>query len=278
MAEITIAVEAIIGGSKSTLLKSVENNRLGSHLNPLLSRPDEVKVHRESEAVLRYVDNQFYPAFYLPSNEVLLQTGHQKYPVFKATKSELLFLSQINILLAHIKEEMDDRKRGGVTFWERSRFSMKHVFVKNLRQQNAFTPDQNRVYDFLFNHSTHVLHPPDLFVYLYTKPETAFKRMQKRRKSGEGLAADEDLPIEYFRVLHDLHEEMFNVELPDMFRKLGLDPRDTILFIDADKDLNEHEFIGFHQYILDRITKVLMQRKLSSGQLSIDLRRDKPAE
>jgi hypothetical protein len=91
--------------------------------------------------------------------------------------------------------------------------------------------------------------PPDLLIYLYTKPETAFRRRMEELKRGTGgLKSEVNLTLDYITSLHELYEEMINKRLADEIP----DYSDVLLVINADKDFSPEEIIKFHNFIEER--------------------------
>jgi len=86
---------------------------------------------------------------------------------------------------------------------ERSVFSDRYCFAKNLYENGVITPLEWHMYQEWFSWliDTYVA-KPDGFIYMHTTPEVCFERMQKRDRSEE-----KTVPLEYLQSLHQKHED-----------------------------------------------------------------------
>jgi len=115
---------------------------------------------------------------------------------------------------------------------ERSVYSSRHVFGKNLVQTGKMSPSEFEVLDSWFEFlksCPSVDLGVDMVIYLRTSPEVAYQRLKARARSEEKL-----VPIEYLRELHDLHEKWL-IENKDSSLYGGAE----VVVIDADDDLTE---------------------------------------
>ncbi len=88
---------------------------------------------------------------------------------------------------------------------ERSVYSGHYGFALNGYMQGFMTDTEWSAYEKLFNFLViEQCKQPAGFIYLQLNPEQAFKRIQKRNRSGEST-----ISLEYLRQLHDRHEELF---------------------------------------------------------------------
>jgi deoxyadenosine/deoxycytidine kinase len=247
MAEITAIVVGNIGSGKSTFLTSLEKRKTGSRLLPLLSMPGEIKVEKEAPEVLKIVDTKFYPAL-------------------KEKNKDILFVAEIDILNERIKQLQANLRQGGIVFNERCPYEDRYVFVANLYNSGYLLKEHYEIYKREYEYRMRSITSPDLLIYLYTKPETAFRRrMEELRKGTGGLKSESDLTLEYLKSLHELYEKMINEELPKEIPNY----RDVLLIIDADKDFGPKEIIRFHNYIEERAHRLLMKRMyFNSGSKS----------
>ena len=262
VAEIKIVLLSNIGGGKSTLLNSIEKKKTGLDLLPLLSMPGEgLKVRRESQRTLNIVDKFFYPTLFMQQGDVKFKTGNPKFPTLQTTKSDLLFMSELAILRSTVQEEREDEELGGIIFRERCVYDMRHVFVKNLVKKELLSQEQFDDYCTIFDQLVNPLTPPDLFIYLSTRPKTVFKRRMAELKKGGGLESEQGLTEQYVTEIHKLYERLVYVILP------GLIPDFKVrrLIIDANNDLSPEELEKFHRYVELRAKKILQQRGINSN-------------
>ncbi len=243
MAEITVIVVGNIGSGKSTFLKTLEEKKTGFRLLPLLSMPGEIKVEKESPEVLEIVDKKFYPAL-------------------REKNKDMLFVAELDILKARIRQMQANMRQGGIVFNERCPYEDRYVFVANLNQSGLLLKEHYEIYKREYEYSMRSVSPPDLLIYLYTRPETAFKRrMDEIRRGTGGLPSESGLTLEYIRQLHTYYENMINEEIPKEIPNY----RDVILIIDADRDFSPKDLIRFHNYIEERAHRLLMKRGFYSN-------------
>ena len=242
MAEITSIVVGNVGSGKSTFLSTLERKKTGSRLMPLLSMPGELKVVKESPEVLKLVDSKFYPA---------LQSGDR----------DALFIVELAILNARVEQMRLNMRQGGIIFNERCPWEDKYVFVKNLHEQKLLSDDHYEIYKREYAAKMAAVTSPDLLIYLYTRPETAYRRRMEELKRGGGLRSESGLTPEYLAGLHELYERMINEELPQEIPNF----RDCLLIIDADKDFGFRDLERFHNYIEARAQKLLAKRGFFNG-------------
>jgi len=238
LAEITSIVVGNIGSGKSTFLKTLENRKTGSRLLPLLSMPGELKVVKESPEVLKFVDSKFYPAL-------------------KSGDKDGLFVVELAILKARVEQMQLNMRQGGIIFNERCPWEDKYVFVKNLHNQHLLSDDHYEIYKREYAAKMSSVASPDLLIYLYTKPKTAYRRRMEELTAGTGgLPSESGLTPEYLAGLHELYERMINEELPQEIPNF----RDCLLIIDADKDFDPRDLEKFHNYIEARAQRLLAKR------------------
>ncbi|XP_076470951.1 thymidine kinase 2, mitochondrial-like isoform X2 [Babylonia areolata] len=127
---------------------------------------------------------------------------------------------QLTMLDIHTSPQTEE-----VRMMERSIHSARYCFVENLHRSGVM-PDIEYVildewYKWILNtQDVHV----DLFVYLYTSPETCFERIKRRCRSEET-----GIPLELLQKLHTLHE--------DWLKHKRLPCQSPVLTIDANGDL-----------------------------------------
>ncbi|XP_069112475.1 thymidine kinase 2, mitochondrial-like [Argopecten irradians] len=142
-----------------------------------------------------------------------------------------------------------------VKLMERSIFSAKYCFVENLYKSGKMEEIDYVVLSEWFdwikqNHDLSV----DLIVYLQTKPETVYDRIQKRCREEETT-----IPIEYLRTLHELHEDW-------LVRKSKFQTDCPILVLDANQQTEE--MIKIYQ---EKSQEILFPQQPESIQLDTAL-------
>ena len=135
---------------------------------------------------------------------------------------------------------------------ERSLWSARHVFGKNLMETGKMAQSEFQVLDSWFEFlksSPNVNLGVDLVVYLRTSPEVAYERLRARSRSEEKVVS-----IDYLKELHDLHEKWL-ITNKDKCLYGGAD----VVVIDADQDLNEvPDLYAAHK---DKILSTLKDKK-----------------
>ncbi len=101
------------------------------------------------------------------------------------------------------QQEMALKNPYPVQILERSVFSDRYCFAKNLYEQGIMSALEWHMYQEWFSWliDTYVA-KPDGFIYMQTTPEVCFERMQKRNRSEEKA-----VPLDYLRSLHQKHED-----------------------------------------------------------------------
>lgn len=129
---------------------------------------------------------------------------------YKDMKSNA-FKFQSFILTTRIKKINDSIKNldpsiSYVLFIERSIFSDKHFFVKNLIQENLFSEIEQKMYDVTFDLYLNLLLPFKTYEFIYLKPDIdeTMKRIKKRNRDKETV------PEDYQIKLSALHNEFFS--------------------------------------------------------------------
>lgn len=85
---------------------------------------------------------------------------------------------------------------------ERSVFSDKYCFAKNLYESGHMSDMEWTLYNEWFNwFFEDYVQKPDGFIYLRTNPQTCYNRLKKRNRSEE-----QEVPLDYLTKLHQKHE------------------------------------------------------------------------
>lgn len=131
-----------------------------------------------------------------------------------------------------------------VKMMERSLFSAKHCFLKNLHERGMMDSMEHALlskwYDWIFDTLRVKV---DLIVYLRSSPDTCYTRLTQR-----GRPEEAGVPLDYLQSLHDVHEKWLvhqqdEVEAPVLI--LDADQDFSDLQIDLQNHLNE--ILGGHQ-------------------------------
>jgi len=121
------------------------------------------------------------------------------------------FKFQSFILTTRIKKINDivknlDPSGSYILFIERSIFSDRHFFVKNLIQEDMFSEIEQKMYDTTFDLYLNSLLPFKTYEFIYLRPniDETMKRIKKRNRDKETV------PEDYQRKLLTLHDEFFS--------------------------------------------------------------------
>ena len=223
----TVIVEGNIGSGKTTFL---------SHFSRHIA-PSNVSVDILTEPVDKWRNIEGHN---------LLQLMYED-----PSRWSLAFQSyaQLTMMQNHVK-----KTNAPVKLMERSIYSGRRCFIENLYRTGKLPGSEYSVLDewFRFLTSGGTLCPfdlgVDLVVYLRTTPEVAWERVRARARSEEMV-----IPIEYLRVLHELHEEWLMSEVNQS--KVPA----KVLVVDADQDINEVPE-RFTEYV-EEIVETFKRRK-----------------
>jgi len=100
----------------------------------------------------------------------------------------------------------------------------------------------------------------DLIIYLRTDPEVAYQRIKARNRPEE-----KNVPFEYIKHLHELHESWLNVTKTDV-------PKNTpVIIIDANQsmDLVKMQFNGIRDLITKNASAIIEPKTISKINNSI---------
>lgn len=219
----TIAVEGNIGSGKTTLLKYFSQF------------PNTMTIQ---EPVERWRNVNGYN---------LLDLMYQE-----PTRWSLTFQTYVQLTMLENHKKLSNRN---IKLMERSIYSAKYCFVENLYQSGLMPKVEYLVLSEWFNWliSNEDL-KIDLIVYLRTKPETVYKRIQERcRKEEKGIT------IDYLKSLHDLHEKW-------LILKSDFKVPAPVLVLDANCELK-----SMHNIFKKHACDILFQDKLPimSGKASV---------
>lgn len=109
------------------------------------------------------------------------------------TKWSLMF----NLNVIHSMYKWKDNKE--VSFYERSPYDCRHVFVNMQVEDKEMHPLELDIFDKVFKELSW---KPDIILYIKTSPELCFERMKQRNRDSErGVSFD------YIKKVHDQYEE-----------------------------------------------------------------------
>lgn len=122
--------------------------------------------------------------------------------------------------LASIKREIEKAIPGTIIVTERSLQTDKNVFEKMLYDNEHINEIEHQIYHKWFEEFSEIAKLTHI-IYLSTKPETSFARIQTRNRSGEN-----GIPLDYIKKCDEYHKDwIMNFETPT-------------LILDGDKDIN----------------------------------------
>jgi len=121
---------------------------------------------------------------------------------FYSDQERWSFTFQMNSFISRIKS-ISEAPKTKIKFIERSVFTDKICFAKNCYENGKMTKLEYGIYDNWHNWLCEKFDVrPKYFIYLRTTPEISEGRIKTRSRQEES-----DIPIEYLRQLHTLHEE-----------------------------------------------------------------------
>jgi len=192
---ITVIVEGNIGSGKTTFLKHFQKLPDFAVVDEPISKWRDCQGHNLLE--LMYKDPQ---------------------------KWSLCFQSyvQLTMLDLHVKPVLKP-----VKMMERSIFSAKYCFVKNLKDQGLMNDAEYTVLTEWFDFIQETIPlQVDLIVYLKTDPQVVFERIAAR-----GRTEENSITLPYLQSIHKLHEDWL------IHKKFGPVPR--VVTVDANEDLSK---------------------------------------
>ncbi|MCF7808715.1 MAG: deoxynucleoside kinase [Candidatus Marinimicrobia bacterium] len=99
--------------------------------------------------------------------------------------------------------EILDKIQGDQVVLERSIFTDRHVFAKNLYAQGAMNDSEWQVYQQLWDFlALNYCETPSKIIYLRTPAEECWERIKSR-----GREEEQEMPLDYLKRLEDLHDE-----------------------------------------------------------------------
>jgi deoxyadenosine/deoxycytidine kinase len=106
--------------------------------------------------------------------------------------------------------EILERVTGDRVVMERSNYTDKNVFAKNLYNVGAMNDSEWQVYGQLWDFlAKNYCDEPDKIIYLRTPAELCLERIRSR-----GRTEEEEMPLDYLKRLEDLHDDWL-MEHPD---------------------------------------------------------------
>lgn len=176
--KLTLSVEGNISAGKSTFLQILKDSGIDKHMQVV---PEPVEKWQN-----------------VGKGKVnLLMEFYQDPQRFAYTFQNYVFLTRM-------VQERESYSQSMCRLLERSIFSDRMVFVKAVHKSKFMNDTELAIYDSWFDPMLKTLPTlvPNGFIYLRAKPETCFRRMQKRSRNEEST-----VELEYLEDLHQHHED-----------------------------------------------------------------------
>jgi len=142
------------------------------------------------------------------------------------------FITRVQSIYDYEKKQVD--KENAIYVYERSIYCDRFCFAKNCHEQGFMNDLEWHIYkDWFLWLSTELAPTPHGFIYLRTEPETAYSRIQMRRRSEEN-----EISLSYLSALHQKHEEWL-VEAKEIIPHIQHVP---VLVLDCNGDF-EHDAV-----------------------------------
>ena len=202
-----IVIDGNIGSGKSTLINSLQET---------LKYNGDSNFFIETEDTEEWMNSGWLEKFYV--------------------NSKFSFGFQMKVILSHIKQIyriIKTAQENDIIILERSAFTSLHVFGKLLLEDGVL--DQLE-FNLQKEYIEALLTPPDIIIYLETKPEDAFQRIIKRSREGEQISLD------YIRKVNSKYDEYLK----------STGDKTTVFKIDATKSSD---------YVLSECCKYILNEK-----------------
>ena len=159
--------------------------------------------------------------------EVKDSSGKNLLEHFYENQNKWSFAFQMNSFISRVNRIDSQKKQEcSANIIERSVFTDKYCFAKNCHASGKMNDIEYDIYcrwhEWLCNNFDV---KPTGFIYLKTDPINSYDRIKKRSRDGE-----EEIPLEYLTLLHNLHETWMETE-----KNNGV----PVLIIDMTKNYNE---------------------------------------
>jgi deoxyadenosine/deoxycytidine kinase len=178
-----VSIEGNIGSGKSTLLTNLKDHFANNNKVVFLKEPVE-----EWEKIKDSHGNTMLQKFY----------GNQS--VYAFSFQMMAYISR----LAEFKKAVNENPQASIFITERSLDTDKYVFAQMLFDDNKIEDVNFQIYNKWF----HVFAKEftiNNVIYVNADPETCYKRVLKRSRTGE-----ECIPLEYLKNCHSYHENMMS--------------------------------------------------------------------
>lgn len=117
---------------------------------------------------------------------------------FYRDKKRWSFTFQVEVLQSFM--QCDDSE--SMVICERSPWESYNIFCKMLVENGDITPSEAELFKKLYDT---IAWKPDVFIYLHTRPEVCYERIQKRNR-----ACEKDINMSYLYALHDKYENTYS--------------------------------------------------------------------
>jgi len=172
-----IYIEGNIGAGKSTLISSLCNCLSGKY-----------KTYVGAEPVGDWLKDGLLQCYY-------------------EDPKRYAFVFQMNAMAGRIKRDNELALHDyDIVINERSYFG-DHIFAQAQRQQGHMSEQEMACYERMLDAWRGKFFPVTdeiMFIYLSTNPETCFRNMQQRSRTGESK-----ITLDYLQLLHELHQRRF---------------------------------------------------------------------
>jgi len=218
-----IYIEGNIGTGKTTFLTFLKENSIDIPLNIVYEPVDQWQQIKDS-------------------------AGKNLLEHFYENQDKWSFAFQMNSFISRVKkvEDISREYPDNINIVERSVFTDRQCFAKNCFETGKLNEIEYEIYcrwhDWL---CTEFQVKPMGFIYLKTSPEVSHERILKRSRVGE-----EGIPLDYLKLLHNLHEEWLLNPINNTSPVLVLDITD-----------NFYECAIKKQAILDKIKTFIINLK-----------------
>lgn len=204
-----IYIEANIGAGKSTFIHLLKNKLKHNNKYSFVLEPVEVWKHK-------YKNKE---------NNNILDLFYNNVSRWSYTFQMTAFMTRIQSIQQKIEENPNN-----IFFIERSIYTDKNCFAKLCYQNNLMDKIEWELYNdcFLWLEKT-IDVKPDIYLYLYLKPEKCLERIKKRNREEEI-----NITLEYLTQLHNKHEIWMEENI-----KKGV----NVIKINVEEDFEENEFI-----------------------------------
>lgn len=160
------------------------------------------------------------------------------------------FHLQVYFLSQRFEVQKKIQDHGGSAVQDRTIYEDVEIFAPTLHRRGAMDRRDYDNYREIFNNMTAFLQPPDLIIYLWSKPEVTLDRIQNR-----GRKCETNIPLDFLQDLHAAYEDWIE-RAPALCPVEIIDTEKVNLRDDAKAQENLLQLIAdFHQEKHTRLTE-----------------------